>query len=180
MAESNKLLSREELLALWRDMATSFGTQLEVTTDNGSALAMRFTFSSKSGQTEVSIKDSFGSGRGGSGLETSVISTCSNPLNQNLKISLPPLFSSLFLRFQKNVSFVCLGDAKYWVKSESAPLRTAITSDRIENLDRFHPLYFSASDQTIALQTVGFLGKVPEISAFISLHLALAELVSQP
>lgn len=177
MAEDNKLLSREELLALWHEIAASFGTELEVTVDNGAALALRLTFPSQFGETEISIKDSFGSGTGGSGLATSVISTCNSPLKENLKISLPPLFGLLFPRFYKNVSSLYLEGTQYWVKSESAKLRAAIDPDKIENLSQFHPLHFTASDKTVALRTVGFLGKADQIQAFARLHISLAGLV---
>lgn len=116
MAANNELLSREELIALWHDMARSFKTELQVTVDNGTALAMRFEFKSKFGLTEISIRDAAGSSTGGYGLRTAIITQCDKPLSKSLRINLPPLFSGILEKFRKDVFPLYIKNTKYWVK----------------------------------------------------------------
>ncbi len=158
-------------------MAQSFNTELEITVDNGAALAMRFDFKSKFGLTEISIRDAAGSSTGGYGMHTSIITECQKPLSRNLKINLPPLFSGILKKFRKDVSLLYLHDTKYWIKSDSKQLREAITPERVEHLDSFNSLYLNTYDKTVHLKTTDFLGKQDEIQAFSRLHIALVGLI---
>lgn len=177
MTDTNRLLSREELISLWNHMAQSFNTKLEITVDNGAALAMRFGFKSKFGLTEISIRDAAGSSTGGYGMHTSITTECHKPLGKSLKINLPPLFSGILEKFSKDVSPLYLHNTKYWIKSDSKELRESISSERIEHLDSFNSLYLKTYDKTVHLKTTDFLGKQDEIQAFARLHIALVGLV---
>lgn len=177
MTDTNRLLSREELISLWQHMAQSFNTRLEITVDNGTALAMRFNFKSKFGQTEISIRDAAGSSTGGYGMHTSITTECQKPLSKSLKINLPPLFSGMLEKLRKDVSLLYLDDTKYWITSDSRELRKSITPERIEHLDSFNSLYLKTYDKTVLLKTTDFLGRQDEIQAFARLHIALVELI---
>ncbi|GAB5528008.1 MAG: hypothetical protein Roseis2KO_58800 [Roseivirga sp.] len=173
MTDTNKLLSREELMTLWQSMAQSFNTKLEITVDNATALAMRFNFESKFGLTEIGIKDAAGSSTGGYGMGTSIITECQKPLSKHLKINLPPLFSGILESFRKDVSLLYLNNTKYWVKSDAKALREAITLKKTEYLKNFDSLYLKTYDNTVLLKTTDFLGRQDQIQAFARLHMAL-------
>ncbi|MCE7995068.1 MAG: hypothetical protein HEP71_24025 [Roseivirga sp.] len=180
MGQTDQLLSREELIQLWHNIATSFDSKLEITVDNGTSLAMRFAFQNEYGQTLVGIKDLAGSGiSAGSSMETYVITDLKTTPEEQLVITLPPLFNGLFEKFLTDVSPFYLNTTKHWVKSPSASLREIVSSKKVQGLAGFDSLYLETRENQLILKSNNFLGKAHETKTLINLHLRFLKLISK-
>lgn len=180
MSVGNQLLSRDELIGLWREIASSFNSELELTVDNSTSLAMKFVFQNDYGQTHVGIKDLAGSGiTAGSTFESYVITKLTVPSSERLGITLPPLFSGLLERLRTDVSPFYLKGTKYWVKSQSTSLREAVSDKKIKGLAHFDSLYLKTMENELILKSHSFMGKAHQIHALINLHLRFLKLISK-
>lgn len=180
MSVGNQLLSRDELIGLWSEIASSFKSELQLTVDNGTSLAMKFVFQNDYGQTQVGIKDLAGSGKTArSTMESYVITQLKVRSTEQLSITLSPLFSSLLERLRTDVSPFYLKDTKYWVKSKSASLREAVSDKEIEGLIHFDSLYLKAMENELILKSHSFMGKAHLIHDLINLHVRFLRLVSK-
>lgn len=181
MSGQPELLSRENLIALWKEIAGKFNSTLELPVDNGISLVLKFSFSHDVGKTEVMIKDlaSTGSSLMGdpSTFGSSVKTTFDKALGVSFKMSLPPLFPSFLKPFYKNVTSFDLGGTKYWIRSDDTELRNLLSLNKAKpGFQKFKSIYMKAEDNEFSLETSDFLGKKSQIENLVTLHMNILKL----
>ncbi len=183
MASSDDLLSRKELIALWTEMAKSFGSTLELPVDNNVSLVMKFCFANEYGETEIMIKDLAGSGQSSwssdpSQMSTEITTKFNTSLKNEFKIVLPPLFSRFLKGFIPGAGIVKTNEQEYWIRCKSVYLlKKLITSEHIQSIHRFRNFFALGTREQIVTRTTSFLDKEALIKEFANFHLGLLKLV---
>lgn len=184
MSKQPELLSREDLIALWQEIASAFNATLELPVNNGVSLVLKFSFKHDVGETEVMIKDLALTGSSLMGdlstFGSSVKTTFDKALRVSFRMFLPPLFHNILKAFYKNVTPFYLGRTEYWIKSDDRELRNRLVLDKgMSGIDEFKSIFMEVKNNEFLSKTSDFLGKRDQIENLITLHLNVIKLFSE-